>query len=102
MYKPGKAESEEILLKDVSAFINSNEIGEIDLMKINIEGGEYDLLDRIVNTGVVKQIKNIQVQFHDFVPNAEKRMPNIQEKLSLTHELTYQYLFVWENWKRKY
>jgi hypothetical protein len=49
----------------------------------------------------VRQIENIQVQFHDFVPDAEGRMQRIQEKLAQTHELTYQYLFVWENWRRR-
>jgi len=70
-------------------------------MKINIEGSEYDLLEHLLETNYVKIIKNIQVQFHDFVPNAEKRMKRIQEKLQKTHYLTYQYPFVWENWRIK-
>jgi hypothetical protein len=41
------------------------------------------------------------VQFHDFVPNAEPRMRQIQQALAETHELTYAYPFVWENWRRK-
>ncbi|MDA8326743.1 MAG: hypothetical protein M0033_11065, partial [Nitrospiraceae bacterium] len=61
----------------------------------------YDLLDHLIETGVVNQIGNIQVQFHDFAPNAESRMSDIQRKLALTHKLTYQYRFVWENWERK-
>ena len=69
-------------------------------MKINIEGGEYDLLDRLITTGLVGKIDNIQVQFHEFVPNAKERMQNIQKKLSKTHTPTYQYEFIWENWKR--
>ena len=51
---------------------------------------------------MISIFKNIQVQFHDFIiQNAEERMINIQRKLELTHELTYQYVFVWENWKLK-
>jgi hypothetical protein len=46
-------------------------------------------------------VSNVQVQFHDFVPDAERRMRRIQEKLGKTHSLTYQYLFVWENWALK-
>ena len=46
-------------------------------------------------------IANIQVQFHDFVLDAESRMKSIQADLRKTHELTYQYDFVWENWKLK-
>jgi hypothetical protein len=59
------------------------------------------LLEFIIENNLVDKIENIQVQFHDFVGNAEARMKNIQEKLSLTHTITYQYKFVWENWKLK-
>ena len=76
--------------------MNENQIGPIDLMKINIEGGEYDLLDHLIDTGFVKNIRNIQVQFHDFVPDAVKRMSSIHGKLMRPHETTYQYLFVWK------
>jgi len=67
-----------------------------------IEGGEYDLLEHLIKTKYIKRIKNLQVQFHDFVDQAQERMDNIQKELSKTHQLTYQYLFVWENWERKH
>lgn len=82
-------------------FFKEHHIDSIDLMKINIEGGEYDLLEHLIETGDIKTIKNIQVQFHDFVPDAETRMKAIQQNLEKTHEVTYQYEFVWENWKLK-
>lgn len=79
-------------------FINENNIGLVDLMKINIEGAEYELLEHLIDFQLVKRIRSIQVQFHDFVPNAEERMASIQNELKRTHRLSYQYLFVWENW----
>ena len=82
-------------------FLHKNNIKKIDLMKINIEGGEYDLLEHLIEAGFVRNIVNIQVQFHDFVPKAQQRMAMIQENLQKTHSLTYQYLFVWENWRLK-
>jgi FkbM family methyltransferase len=92
----------EIFLKDIVEFINENTIVEIDLIKLNIEGAEYDILETLINNGLITHCKNIQVQFHDFIiPDAKKRMELIQDQLSKTHELTYQYLFVWENWKLK-
>jgi FkbM family methyltransferase len=84
-----------------SEFWASQGIGRIDLMKINIEGGEYELLEHLLDTGLVPQIGNLQIQFHDFVPLASRRMARIQDRLSLTHELTYQYEFMWENWRLK-
>lgn len=97
-FKQGKNTAEVTLVSAVD-FMRENDIQNIDLMKINIEGGEYDLLEHLIDTGFVKHIKNIQVQFHDFVPNAEQRMAKTQEHLQQTHSLTYQYPFVWENWK---
>lgn len=82
-------------------FIHENGIRVIDLMKINIEGGEQDLWEHTIDNGYVERIKNIQVQFHDFVPTSEHCMQNIQASLSQTHYLTYQYPFVWENWRIK-
>jgi len=75
--------------------------GDIDLMKINIEGGEYDLIEHLIQTGLVSRIANIQVQFHGFVPYAESRRKKIQTELAKTHSQTYEYKFVWENWVKK-
>lgn len=97
----GRGNEEEIKLVDAASFINNYDIDKINLIKINIEGAEYDLLEHLIKSKIVEHIENIQIQFHDFVENAEIRMRNIQKNLSLTHELTYQYKFVWENWKRK-
>jgi len=90
-----------IELVEVSAFIKAHNINLIDLMKINIEGAEYELLEHLLETGLTKNISNIQVQFHQFVPNSMTRMLLIQKELSKTHYLTYQYKFIWENWRLK-
>jgi FkbM family methyltransferase len=98
-----KAENcETIQLKSIVEFIQSNNITQIDLIKINIEGGEYELLESLIENNYLKYFKNIQVQFHDFIiDNAKERMNKIQNELAKTHELTYQFEFVWENWKLK-
>jgi FkbM family methyltransferase len=96
----GDGESQEIQLIKAVDFIRDYKIEKIDLVKINIEGGEYDLLEHLIKSEFIQHINNIQVQFHDFVPNAVTRMANIQNALSQTHYLTYQYPFVWENWRR--
>ena len=78
-----------------------HDVGEVALMKINIEGSEYPLLEHIIDTGLIKQIRELQIQFHDFVPDAQSRMQEIQNRLSETHSPTWQYHYIWENWKRK-
>lgn len=91
----------EISLKKAIDFMNENDIHYIDLMKINIEGGEYDLLEHLIDANFILNITNIQIQFHDFVANASERMNKIQEALGKTHYITYQFEFVWENWRKK-
>jgi FkbM family methyltransferase len=72
----------------------------VDLMKINTEGGEYELLEHMLDNDIVRQVRNIQVQFHeDVVINASQRMEKIHSKLVKTHHLTFQERFVWENWE---
>ncbi len=76
-------------------------VKQIDLMKINIEGGEYDLLEHMIKNNTIKLVKNIQIQFHNFVPNAIERRNKLRLQLALTHQETWCYEFVWENWKLK-
>jgi FkbM family methyltransferase len=90
----------DVELQQADVFLNKFGMKTFDLMKINIEGGEYSLLNHLIETGLITSIDNIQVQFHDFVPDAENRMNGIQKALSKTHHLTYQYRFIWENWKK--
>jgi FkbM family methyltransferase len=92
---------EKVTMVIASDFFTTEGITHIDLIKINIEGGEYDLLSNLIESGFISKIKDIQVQFHDFVPGAEEKMSGIQKSLSKTHRLTYQYEFVWENWTLK-
>jgi FkbM family methyltransferase len=99
-FKTGQ-EAEEIQLIKIDDFLFGSNIKHIDVIKINIEGGEYDLLEHLVNSERILIFENIQVQFHDFVPMARERMYAIQYKLRETHFLTYQYEFVWENWRLK-
>lgn len=95
----GKVESIELV--DFMQFVRLEKINHIDLIKINIEGGEYELLEYLIKNNFVNSMDNIQVQFHEFIEDSKSRMLKIQKSLSDTHRLTYQYPFVWENWKKK-
>jgi FkbM family methyltransferase len=91
-----------ILVKVVSftKFLNENNIDNIDLIKINIEGDEFPVLKSLIDNDVIHMFKNIQVQFHQFIPDSVNLRNWIREKLTLTHKLTYDYEFVWENWEK--
>jgi FkbM family methyltransferase len=91
--------TQRVQMRAVEDFFSSMKLDRMDLMKINIEGAEYDLLDRMLELGLHQRVRDIQIQFHHFVPQAEKRAQDIAQRLSATHELTYKYYFVWENWR---
>lgn len=75
---------------------------EIALVKINIEGSEYNLIKYIIDKGLIKKIDELQVQFH-LIEGVDCIMfySLLALELSKTHELTWQYPFCWENWRRK-
>lgn len=100
IYKKG-AKPEEIKIIDIKKFCDKNKLEEVDLIKINIEGGEYELLNRIIDSGLINRIKYVQVQFHNFIPDAEAKMLRLQRKLSKTHRQRYSYWFIWDSWERK-
>jgi len=94
-------QTESIQLINFKTFIIDNNIPHIHLLKINIEGAEYDLLNYIIKCNLHTKIQNIQVQFHDFMRGANKRRKIIRDKLLETHKLTYDYDFVWSNFQLK-
>lgn len=91
---------EKIRIISIDDVIREQSLPQIRLMKLNIEGAEYDLLDHMLDTGAVNRVADLQVQFHRFALNAEARRSTIRERLRQTHYLTYDYEFVWENWRR--
>ena len=92
---------EKIRLINLLNFMEVNKIENIDLIKINIEGGEYEILEDIINKESSHLFNNLQIQFHKFIPKAPARRKKIQKSLSKTHKITYNYDFIWENWEKK-
>lgn len=70
----------------------------IGCMKINIEGGEYEALDRLIETGLQVRIDCLLIQFHDFVPTAREQREKIRSVLARTHKLAWEFPMVWERW----
>lgn len=94
------ANVEEITEIDFPMFVISKGIQSVSLCKINIEGAEFDLLNAMIDQGIVDRFRDLQIQFHNVFPEAAAQREQIREKLARTHRLTYDYPFVWENWTR--
>lgn len=88
-------------VRDASEVYKELSVSKIDLMKINIEGGEYELIQKMFDSGMINHVGSLQIQFHNFVPNAETLYEKAQEQLSKTHKRTWCYKFIWENWEKK-
>jgi FkbM family methyltransferase len=73
---------------------------EVGLLKLNIEGEEFAVLTRLLDRGLAKKCRNIQVQFHRVVPAADEQRDALQARLAETHSPVYDFPFVWESWKR--
>ena len=74
-------------IKDIHEFLNENNIKEIGLMKINIEGSEYPLLEKLIATKDILNVKKLLIQFHYVDTNSYQRMSNIWKELEKSHNL---------------
>ena len=99
IFSKGRGKTVRVPIRQAAKVFDELGLSRIDLIKINIEGGEYELLQHFVDTGWISRISSLQIQFHDFVPDAKNQMSRIQEQLRRTHDLTWGFPFVWENWR---
>ena len=81
---------------DIAQFTRSLE--QIDLFEINIEGGEYEVLERLIDAHEINRIPTILVQFHNYGLETEMMRAKVRLSLSETHLLVYSYDWVWERW----
>ena len=70
----------------------------VDCLKLNIEGGEYEVLERLTQTGKVSQCRSVLVQFHRQPPGWEARYDALRARLKETHVQEWAYPMVWEKW----
>ena len=87
---------------DINYFISKYNLSKIDLIQVNIECEEYPLIMNWIETGFLKNVKYLQVQFHTFCENYEEKYKQIFEGLKKNgFEINYKYDFVWESWVNK-
>ena len=96
-----KGSLQKVQLRSVVKVIHELDIKQIGLMKINIEGGEFDVIPSIIESGDIDKVKHLQIQFHNFVANAEMMRDAIRSNLAITHKEIWSYEFVWESWDLK-
>jgi FkbM family methyltransferase len=90
----------EVQIRDVVPVLEELGVDHIDLLKVNIEGGEYDLFDRLIETGWLARVRLVSVQFHEWYPDAYRRRRAIRRALRRHHQEVWCYRWVWEYWRR--
>jgi FkbM family methyltransferase len=99
--EPGRFGAVDVRIRDVVEVLDELGLKEIDLLKVNIEGGEYDLIDRLEESGWLPHIRLLLVQFHEWHPKAYRRRRQNRRAFSRDHEEVWNYPWVWEYWRRK-
>ena len=94
-----KGKSIDVKFNDFKTILEVWNLASVDLLQMNIEGDEYSVLENLIETGYINKIKNIQVQFHLGIEDANERRNKIRENLIFNgFKLKFDYKFVWESW----
>ena len=84
---------------DVAEVVSNFE--EVACLKLNIKGGEYDVLERLLEQGLLARVRNVLVQFHPFVDGHGNRRNAILRSISKTHETVFEFGYIWQLWRRR-
>jgi FkbM family methyltransferase len=98
---PGTFGTIDIELRDIVATLDELGLDEVDLLKVNIEGGEFELFERLIETDSLGRFRQLSVQFHEWHPDAYRRRAAIRRAFARTHWEAWDYPWVWEFWTRR-
>jgi FkbM family methyltransferase len=76
------------------------DLSEIELLKINIEGMEYECLEILIKNNELKKVNNLFVQFHNFNEESLSNYNFIVEEIKKDFALVFRYEWIWEHWKK--
>jgi FkbM family methyltransferase len=91
----------EVEVRDADGALRELGVEHVGLLKLNIEGAEYDVLDRLIDTGWLARCDHVLVQFHEWHPGAHRRRRAIRARLRETHDEVWTHPWVWERWQRR-
>ena len=86
-------------IRDIAVAFGDLGLEHIDVLHMNIEGGEYDALEHLAEKGWFPRIGVFVVQFHEWIPKAHRRRRALQRQLRRTHTKLWDYPWVFEAWQ---
>jgi FkbM family methyltransferase len=86
-------------IRDVTAVVDTLAPTGVGVMKLNVEGAEYEVLERLIASGRLPRVRQLLVQFHEWHPKAYRRRRAIRRVLAQTHDEVWSYPWLWELWR---
>jgi len=83
-------------IKDI--FLRSK---DIELVKMNIEGMEYECLEELIQHNLLSKARYLLIQFHNFESDSASRRLLLQREISKDFTNIYCFDWLWELWVRK-
>lgn len=96
----GNLSTSEVKVAAVDKVWRDLRLGQVDLMRISIEGAEFSMLDKMICANLLNNVNCFMIQFHESHAGAYRKRQRIREELSRTHRLEWDYDFIWEKWVR--
>lgn len=93
--------SEIIKLKSIKEFLFEENIFGVDLIKINIEGEEYPLLEYLSSIPELNVFENYLIQFHTFIDGHIEKRKLILDKIKKYYDVIFNFEFIFEGWSQK-
>ena len=76
-------------------------VSEIQLVKMNIEGMEYECLEQLIRTNSLIKAKYLLIQFHNFEKDSQNRRDLLRKQMARDFENIFTFEWMWELWIRK-
>ena len=76
---------------DINEVLDSFSHKDYIVMKLDVEGAEYYLLDRMLNTGSIEMLRELYIEYHpDFYPELDKSLgKRCRERLAATNVVVF-------------
>jgi FkbM family methyltransferase len=74
---------------------------DVACLKLNIEGGEYEVLERLAGRGALARCRSVLVQFHAQPNGWDERLRRARIELAKAHRCAWQFPMVWELWETR-
>jgi len=96
-FENGHPDTVDAEVRNVRDFIEAEKVERIALMSINIEGGEFELLQYLIKTKLIRTVERLMIQWHAPTREACTTQVDIQNTMAQTHEMLWNH-GAWEAW----